>query len=204
MSAWYDIESVSHSSARRRRAGGDAPSAFSYHVIAPSLPPSTHRYGSHMSAQVPNTSAQKGNFVASLLTQGRHVLANTCWRHGHLHRRLRHLLDPDAQCRNRGSRAAAKCSYDVIFGILHCTCYVEGKIMTYKLMPASAVVMAINKFQTRTVVAQDRIKMACAEKASRLYAPQDTRLVRESEDISIKQGKHNIKATSATARQSTM
>jgi hypothetical protein len=97
----------------------------------------------------------------------------------HLRRRLRSRLGLDAQCRNRGSRAAAKCSYDVIFGILHCTCYVEGKIMTYKLMPASAVVMATNKFQTRTVVAQDRIKMACACEASRLYAPQDTRSVRE-------------------------
>jgi hypothetical protein len=43
--------------------------------------------------------------------------------------------------------------------------------MTYKLMPASAIVVAIKKFQTRTVVAQDRIKMVCAEKASHLYAP---------------------------------
>ena len=68
--------------------------------------------------------------------------------------------------------------------------------MTYESMPASAIVMATHKFQTHTAVAQDRFKMACAGKASRLYAPPRYKNDARVRNIIIKQGKHNIKTTS--------
>jgi hypothetical protein len=45
MTAWYDKGSVSRFCTRSRGAGGDAPLDSSYYAIAPSLPPSFHRYG---------------------------------------------------------------------------------------------------------------------------------------------------------------
>jgi hypothetical protein len=64
-------------------------------------------------------------------------------------------------------------------------------------MPASAIVIATHKFQTYTAVAQDRFKMACAEKALRLYVPPRYKNDARVRNVIIKQGKQNLRTTSA-------
>jgi len=69
-------------------------------------------------------------------------------------------------------------------------------MMSYKSMPASAIVMATHEFQTNTTVAQDGFKITCVGNAFRLYACFRYKKGARLRDGSI-EAKDNIETSSA-------